>query len=247
MVQALILKPGFPAADENVRDWFLESKTKLEAFTRAGAFLCALFVAVLDCLRHIDDKIASIEPHPHEDQPDSIAAKFRLLMTVGQTFSQQGQRRREFYDGVLRIANNVCFLDIIVIEAIHQTTLYQLWSPPQPSTPPRKPMPASPGLSFNTVRGADGWEVRYDLKEELGKLMNYLIEGFNVLALEIPHKGGRTFGYRITEGASSITYMSDHCPIALGAGPDGLGVYHPAALSLARECDLLFHGARERA
>ena len=42
-------------------------------------------------------------------------------------------------------------------------------------------MPASPGLSFNTVRGADGWDIRYDLKEELGKLMSYLIEGFNVL------------------------------------------------------------------
>jgi hypothetical protein len=40
-------------------------------------------------------------------------------MTVGQTFSQQGQRRREFYDGVLRIANNVRFLDIIAIEADH--------------------------------------------------------------------------------------------------------------------------------
>ena len=73
---------------------------------------------MLDCLQHIDDQIAGIELPPYEDQPDSIAAKFRLLMTVGQTFSQQGQRRREFYDGVLRIANNVRFLDIIVIEAI---------------------------------------------------------------------------------------------------------------------------------
>jgi len=42
-------------------------------------------------------------------------------------------------------------------------------------------MPASPGLSFNPVRGADGWDIRYDLKEELGKLMHYLIKGFNVL------------------------------------------------------------------
>jgi hypothetical protein len=118
----------------------------LEAFTRAGALLCVLFVAVLVCLRHIDDQIADIELPPYEDQPDSIAAKFQLLMTVGQTFPQQGQRRQKFYDGVLRIANNVRFLDIFVIEAIHQTTLYQLWSPLQPSTPPWKPMPASPGL-----------------------------------------------------------------------------------------------------
>jgi len=91
LVQALILKPGFPAADENIRDWFLQSRTKFETFTRAGAFLCALFVTVLDCLQHINDKIAGIEPH--EDQPDSIAAKFRLLMTVGQTFSQRSKSR----------------------------------------------------------------------------------------------------------------------------------------------------------
>ena len=39
-------------------------------------------------------------------------------MTVGQTFCQQGQQQRELYDGVLHIANNVRFLDVIVIEAI---------------------------------------------------------------------------------------------------------------------------------
>jgi hypothetical protein len=130
LVQALILKPGFPAADENVRDWFLQNRTKFEAFTRAGAFLCALFVAVLDCLRHIDDKIAGIELPLNEDQPDSIVAKFRLLMTVGQTFAQQGHRRREFYNGVLRIANNVRFFDIIVIEVISSDhTLLALVTP----------------------------------------------------------------------------------------------------------------------
>jgi hypothetical protein len=77
--------------DENVRNWFLQSRTKFKAFTRAGAFLCALFIALLDCLQRIDDKIAGIAPPPHKDQPDSIAAKLRLLMIVGQTFSQQGK------------------------------------------------------------------------------------------------------------------------------------------------------------
>jgi phosphoribosyl 1,2-cyclic phosphodiesterase len=70
------------------------------------------------------------------------------------------------------------------------------------------------------------------------------IEGFSVLALDSPHKGGRTFGFRVSDGRSAICYMSDHCPIALGGGPDGLGVYHPAALSLARDCDLLFHDSQ---
>ena len=47
--------------------------------------------------------------------------------------------------------------------------------------------------------------------------------GFEVLALEIPHKGGRTFGYRITDGRSSIAYLSDHGPVGPRPGPRRLG------------------------
>lgn len=70
------------------------------------------------------------------------------------------------------------------------------------------------------------------------------IEGFSVVALEIPHIGGRTFGYRISDGRSSVAYLSDHCPTRLGKGPDGLGEYHDSALTLSSECDLLFHDAQ---
>ena len=42
-------------------------------------------------------------------------------------------------------------------------------------------MSSSPGLSFSTLEDADGDEIKYDIKEELGKLMQYLIEGFDVL------------------------------------------------------------------
>ena len=71
------------------------------------------------------------------------------------------------------------------------------------------------------------------------------IEGFEVLAREIPHKGGRTFGYRIDDGVSSIAYLSDHGPAGvLGAGPDGFGPYHEAALELCHEVDLLIHDAQ---
>ena len=70
------------------------------------------------------------------------------------------------------------------------------------------------------------------------------IEGFNVLAREIPHKGGRTFGYRISDGRSTLTYMPDHCPTTLGPGEDGFGEYHPAALELARDADVLVHDAQ---
>jgi phosphoribosyl 1,2-cyclic phosphodiesterase len=70
------------------------------------------------------------------------------------------------------------------------------------------------------------------------------IRAFHVLAREIPHKGGRTFGYRISDGHATLTYMPDHCPTALGDGPDGYGEYHPAALELAANTDLLVHDAQ---
>jgi ribonuclease BN (tRNA processing enzyme) len=69
-------------------------------------------------------------------------------------------------------------------------------------------------------------------------------EGFTVEAREIPHKGGRTLGYRISDGRAVLAYVTDHCPTALGPGPDGLGAYHEAAVELARDADLLIHDAQ---
>ncbi len=69
------------------------------------------------------------------------------------------------------------------------------------------------------------------------------IEGFEVIAREIPHKGGRTFGYRIGDGHSTLAYLPDHCPTALGPGEDGWGEYHPAAIELAQDADALVHDA----
>ncbi len=72
-------------------------------------------------------------------------------------------------------------------------------------------------------------------------------EGFTVTALDVPHKGGRTVGFRISDGRASLAYIPDHQPTALGAGPDGMGEYHEAALDLARDVDLLIHDAHLRA
>ena len=69
----------------------------------------------------------------------------------------------------------------------------------------------------------------------------FTAEGFTVEAREVPHKGGRTFGYRVSDGHSAIAYIPDHCPTALGPGPEGWGEYHPAALGLASGVDLLIH------
>jgi phosphoribosyl 1,2-cyclic phosphodiesterase len=68
-------------------------------------------------------------------------------------------------------------------------------------------------------------------------------EGFLIEAREVPHKGGRTFGYRVSDGRSVLTYIPDHCPTAAGPGPDGWGEYHPAAMALAAGADLLIHDA----
>jgi phosphoribosyl 1,2-cyclic phosphodiesterase len=68
--------------------------------------------------------------------------------------------------------------------------------------------------------------------------------GFTIEAREIPHKGGRTIGYRISDGRSAVAYVTDHCPTALGPGPEGWGEYHGGALELAAGADVLIHDAQ---
>jgi ribonuclease BN (tRNA processing enzyme) len=67
------------------------------------------------------------------------------------------------------------------------------------------------------------------------------VGALTVLALEIPHGGGRTFGYRVSDDHSTIAYLPDHCPTAIGPGPSGAGAYHEAARELADGADLLLH------
>jgi phosphoribosyl 1,2-cyclic phosphodiesterase len=62
-----------------------------------------------------------------------------------------------------------------------------------------------------------------------------------LLARDIPHKGGRTFGYRVSDGRHAIAYLPDHSPTDLGPGLDGLGAHHDAALALAAGVDVLMH------
>lgn len=72
-------------------------------------------------------------------------------------------------------------------------------------------------------------------------------EGYDVLAREIPHKGGRAFGYRVTLDGVSVAYASDHSPTSLGPGPDGLGERHEAILELASGADWLVTDAQHLA
>jgi phosphoribosyl 1,2-cyclic phosphodiesterase len=72
---------------------------------------------------------------------------------------------------------------------------------------------------------------------------HHQIEGFEVNAADLPHTGGRTFGYRVADGEKSLAYLPDHGPLGCGDGPDGLGARHEAALALAQGVDVLVHGA----
>jgi ribonuclease BN (tRNA processing enzyme) len=61
------------------------------------------------------------------------------------------------------------------------------------------------------------------------------VEGFEVVAAELEHKGGRTFGYRVSDASSSIAYLPDH-RISAGVGP--------AVRALVAGVDLLIHDAQ---
>jgi ribonuclease BN (tRNA processing enzyme) len=70
------------------------------------------------------------------------------------------------------------------------------------------------------------------------------VAGFEVEARCLPHPGGATFGLRVTDGRSSMAYVPDHGPLAIGTGPDGWGPYHDDVLALVDGVDLLLHDAQ---
>nr|WP_231134562.1 MBL fold metallo-hydrolase [Motilibacter deserti] len=61
------------------------------------------------------------------------------------------------------------------------------------------------------------------------------VGGLRVEAVAVTHKGGRTYGYRVTDGARSCAYLPDHAP-ALGCPPE--------VLDLVRGVDVLLHDAQ---
>lgn len=68
--------------------------------------------------------------------------------------------------------------------------------------------------------------------------------GFEVVAREVPHGGGRTMGLRVGDGRRSMAFVPDHAPHFAGPGDDGTGELHPAIVELAQDVDLLVHDAQ---
>jgi phosphoribosyl 1,2-cyclic phosphodiesterase len=92
--------------------------------------------------------------------------------------------------------------------------------------------------------GPDGLRGRWTFGTLAGGPVAVSASGFTVQACEIPHKGGRTVGYRVSDGHSVLAYVTDHCPTAFGPGPDGWGEYHAAAMELAADADVVIHDAQ---
>ena len=61
------------------------------------------------------------------------------------------------------------------------------------------------------------------------------IGGFTVRATDVAHKGGRTFGYRVSDGTSSVAYLPDHVVS---------GGVEPAVHDLVEGVDVLLHDAQ---
>jgi phosphoribosyl 1,2-cyclic phosphodiesterase len=68
-------------------------------------------------------------------------------------------------------------------------------------------------------------------------------EGFVVDALDVCHKGGRTFAFRVRDDHSTLVYLPDHGPRAIGPGPEGWGEYPSDLVELCRGADVLLHDA----
>jgi len=60
-------------------------------------------------------------------------------------------------------------------------------------------------------------------------------EGYDVVPFEVQHKGGRTFGFRVSDGTAALAFVPDHAPAA--------GV-NDAALEAMAEVDILIHDAQ---
>jgi phosphoribosyl 1,2-cyclic phosphodiesterase len=61
------------------------------------------------------------------------------------------------------------------------------------------------------------------------------IDGFEVTAVDISHKGGRAVGYRVADSSGSFAYLPDHAP------SQGMT---PSARSLIEGVDVLLHDAQ---
>ena len=71
------------------------------------------------------------------------------------------------------------------------------------------------------------------------------LEALSVTAEEVPHKGGTTFGFRVSDAHSTVAYIPDHCPTALRPRRRRLGRVSRRGFRGSRtRVDVLIHDAQ---
>lgn len=112
---------GYPASDSQVLNWITRHGfSPAQSDVRCSAFLTALLEKTLEIVEDPQRQIRNAikeSPNLREDEkavalndyPTTLQKQFRLFMTVGQTFSKQGDLRINFYDRVIERANKVGF------------------------------------------------------------------------------------------------------------------------------------------
>jgi hypothetical protein len=83
-----------------------------------------MFQTAIEYLIKIDDLVTIPTAEGDENVSLSVQQKFRLVMSEGQTFREQGSRRKDFYHAVIEKANKVCSLGVLSV--FINVTLYDL-------------------------------------------------------------------------------------------------------------------------
>jgi hypothetical protein len=101
---------GFPGTDRKLTKFLMECDDSATAVLHMQAFLIALLQTTTDYLVTIDEKLKKIGDSRGQCL-NTIAGKFRFLMSVGQGMTRegaiQGTPRQDFYDVVIQRARNV--------------------------------------------------------------------------------------------------------------------------------------------
>ena len=118
--------PGYPPADQEARDFLTTERTEDESYHWACCFINALFQHINHTLNGMFDLGWEIE---------KVAREFRILMTAGQTMKQHNKLRRQFYQQVVRIADEkLVAKDVCPLAGIYPLTK----SVPQGSSPSKR-------------------------------------------------------------------------------------------------------------
>ena len=103
----VVLPQGFPPGDEAVPGFLIRQPfDQNDAYIRSHAFLTSLFTVTYTILQEIEEKLENTNT-TEGNRYKTLTKIFREHMRFGQTFKKHGQHRVQFYEKVIRLANEV--------------------------------------------------------------------------------------------------------------------------------------------